>query len=202
MDMNKITPVSPYQNTDNRLKSEKTTHNKGSEANKPAVDDVAATYEPSESKVDNSLGKMYSPDSETISRLKADVEMRTEQLRSLVERLLLQQGHKLNDATDIYAILREGKVQVDPETAAKAQEEISEEGYWGVKQTSQRIFDFAIALTGGDPSKAEAMKEAVKEGFAQAQKIWGGELPDISQKTYEETLKKFDEWIGNNENEQ
>ncbi|AGA69021.1 hypothetical protein Desdi_1528 [Desulfitobacterium dichloroeliminans LMG P-21439] len=200
MDMSKITPVNPHPNTDNRLKSEKTT-NKGSEANRPPVDDVAATYEPSRSKADDSLGKMYSPDTETISRLKADVEMRTEQLRSLVERLLLQQGHKLNDATNIYALLREGKVQVDPETVAKAQAEISEEGYWGVKQTSQRIFDFAIALTGGDPSKAQAMKEAVKKGFAQAQEMWGGELPEISQKTYEETLKKFDEWIGSNEKE-
>ena len=38
------------------------------------------------------------------------------------------------------------------------------------------------------------MREAFKKGFEQAKKTWGGELPEISQKTYEATMKKFDEW--------
>lgn len=199
MEVNRISTAGTYyNNADRSSRLEKNSNYPGQEAGKPSVDPVAAVYEPGDLGTANTLGKTYSQDTETIARLKAEVDQRTENLRSFVEQLLLKQGYKFNDVTDIYQLLREGKVQVDPETAAKAQEEISEDGYWGVKQTSERIFSFAIALTGGDPSKAQAMKDAVIEGYEQAKKIWGGDLPEISQKTYEETLKQFDEWIGSN----
>ncbi|AFL99861.1 MULTISPECIES: hypothetical protein [Desulfitobacterium] len=199
MEVNRLSSAGAYyNNADYSSRSEKSPTQPGQEAGKLPVDSAAAVYEPGNSGTDNTLGKTYSQDTETIARLKAEVDRRTENLRSLVEQLLLKQGYKFNDATDIYQLLREGKVEVDPETAAKAREEISEDGYWGVKQTSERVFSFAIALTGGDPSKAQAMKDAVIEGYEQAKKIWGGELPEICQKTYEETLKKFDEWIENN----
>ena len=32
------------------------------------------------------------------------------------------------------------------------------------------------------------------KGFKEAEKAWGGKLPEISQKTYDEVLKRFDEW--------
>ena len=199
MDLNRITSAaSYYNNSDNKTKVEKNSDNAGHEVVKP-IDEVAAVYEPSTSFIDGAIGKTYSPDTKSIAELKAASDMHKEQLENLVEKLLLKQGQKLTDATDIYKLLREGKVNVDPETAAKAQEDISENGYWGVKQTSERLFAFATALTGGDPGKAEGMKSAVMEGFEQAKKAWGGELPEICQKTYEETLKKFDEWVGNTE---
>ena len=62
-----------------------------------------------------------------------------------------------------------------------------------VKQTSQRILDFAVALTGGDPSKIEAMRDAFKKGYEMAEKAWGGELPDICKDTYDAVFKGFDE---------
>ena len=37
---------------------------------------------------------------------------------------------------------------------AQAQKDIDEDGYWGVKQTSQRLFDFASALAGDDVENA------------------------------------------------
>ena len=77
---------------------------------------------------------------------------------------------------------------------AQAQADIAEDGYWGVNQTSDRIVDFAKALTGGDPNKIEEMREAFKKGFKQAEEKWGGELPEISQKTYDAVLEKFDAW--------
>ncbi len=83
---------------------------------------------------------------------------------------------------------------MDAATKAQAQADIAEDGYWGVNQTSDRIIDFAKALTGGDPSKAEAMRDAFKKGFEQATKTWGDKLPDISQKTYDAAMKKFDDW--------
>lgn len=54
--------------------------------------------------------------------------------------------------------------------------------------------NFAKALVGGDPSRAEEMRDAVIKGFEEAQKAWGGELPDISQQTYDATMKLFDDW--------
>ena len=61
-----------------------------------------------------------------------------------------------------------------------------------MKQTSGRILDFATALTGGDPSKIEDMRKAFKKGYEQAEKTWGGELPEISKKTYDAVMAGFD----------
>ena len=70
-----------------------------------------------------------------------------------------------------------------------------------MNQTSDRLVDFAKALTGGDSSKIESMRSAIKKGFEEAKKLWGGELPEISQKTYDATMKKLDEWAKGTETE-
>lgn len=62
-----------------------------------------------------------------------------------------------------------------------------------MKQTSGRILDFAKALTGGDPDKVEDMRKAFEKGYKQAEKTWGGELPDISKQTYDAVMKGFDD---------
>lgn len=129
-----------------------------------------------------------------IKQLKAEAEQRTSQLQSLVEKMMKQQGKVIAKADDIWSFLASGEFTVDAETKAQAQEDISEDGYWGVKQTSDRIIEFAKALTGGDPTKAEAMKEAFIKGFKEATKAWGKELPDISKDTYDAVISKFDEW--------
>jgi hypothetical protein len=108
--------------------------------------------------------------------------------------MLLRQGEAYGKATNIYSLLREGKVQVDEETRLQAQKDIAEDGYWGVEQTSERLLSFAKALSGGDPSKADIMIEAVKEGFKQAEKAWGGELPQISRDTLDRTISKMESW--------
>ena len=82
----------------------------------------------------------------------------------------------------------------DPDTIKAAQEAISDDGYWGIKQTSDRMVSMAIALTGGDTDKADEMISAIEKGFKQATKSWGEDLPDICQKTLEETKKKMNDW--------
>ena len=89
--------------------------------------------------------------------------------------------------------LAKGDFTVDPETKAQAQADIAEGGYWSVEETSKRILDFATAITGGDPSKLENMRDAFLKGYKQAEETWGGKLPEISQKTYDAVLKGFDE---------
>ena len=79
-------------------------------------------------------------------------------------------------------------------TKAQAQADIAEDGYWGVEQTSDRILDFAKALSGNDPEKADLLLDAFKKGFEQATGAWGKELPDISQRTYDAVVEKFEAW--------
>jgi len=135
--------------------------------------------------------QMYKANEEVITRLKADAQARFDQLIELVQKLINKQGGVYADANDMWNALREGKVEVDPETRAKAQADIAEDGYWGVNATSDRIIDFAQALTGGDKSKLNDMMEAFKKGYEQAEKTWGGKLPEISQKTYDAVIEKF-----------
>ncbi len=134
----------------------------------------------------------YKANAELIEKLKSDAEAQTEKLREIVAQLITKQGTAYANATDMWSFLREGNFTVDAATKAQAEEDISEDGYFGVKQTSDRIIDFALALTGGDTSKLEGMKEAFKKGYEQAEKTWGGELPEISQKTFDAVLEKFD----------
>ncbi|SCX10901.1 hypothetical protein SAMN02910339_01545 [Lachnospiraceae bacterium YSD2013] len=152
-----------------------------------STEDKGVIYEP---KLETPT-QMYKANEEVIARLKADAQARLDQLRDLVQKLICKQGGVYADANDIWNALREGKVEVDPETKAQAQADIAEDGYWGVNATSDRIIDFAKALTGGDNSKLNDMMEAFKQGYEQAEKTWGGKLPEISQKTYDAVIEKF-----------
>lgn len=175
-------------------KTSKTTQNQASQAEQPKASEssAAAVYEKSGQTTDSN--KIYTRDSVTVDRLKSEAERRTQSLRDLVEKLLLKQGQTFTEATDIYGALREGKVQVDDATRLQAQKDIAEDGYWGVEQTSDRMLEFAKAISGGDPSKADELINAVKKGFEQAAKVWGGELPEISRKTVDATIKKLESW--------
>ena len=158
-------------------------------AQSPA-NETGVVYEPS------SVGKMS--DSERaalVQKLKADVQSRTDQLTDLVHQMISKQGNAFGQANDIWKFLASGDFTVDAQTKAQAQADIAEDGYWGVKQTSDRIFDFAMALAGDDEEKLQEMKSAFEKGFKLAEKKWGGELPEISQKTYDAVNKKFDDYF-------
>ncbi len=85
-------------------------------------------------------------------------------------------------------------LKVDDATRAAAQEAVSEDGYWGVKQTAARAINFAIGLAGNDPAKLETLKAAIEKGYAEAEKSWGGSLPGICAQTRDAILKGLDEW--------
>lgn len=87
-------------------------------------------------------------------------------------------------------------LKVDASTIAKAKKDISEDGYYGVKQTSERILSLAKAVAGNDPKKLQEMRDAVEKGFKNVERMWGGELPEISQQTYEKVMSTFDELQG------
>ncbi|MCI8327605.1 MAG: hypothetical protein HFI37_07495 [Lachnospiraceae bacterium] len=139
-------------------------------------------------------GTYKANNSALIQKMKADAENRTNQLRSLVESMMRQQGSKIGQADSIWSFLAGGNYTVSPEVKAQAQADIAEDGYWGVEQTSNRIVEFAKALSGGDTSKADELLEAFKKGYQQATGAWGRSLPSISSRTYDAVVKKFDEW--------
>lgn len=152
------------------------------------TEEVGAVYEPTL----EMPTKTYKANNEVIQKLKAETEARVSQLQSIVSQLISKQADSFANANDMWKALSSGKLEVDPATKAQAQADIAEDGYWGVNATSDRIIDFAMALTGGDPSKIEDMRDAFKKGFKQAERTWGGELPEISQKTFDAVMQKFD----------
>ena len=99
-----------------------------------------------------------------ISKLKADQQSRLQSMQNLVEKLL------------------------------NKQKGISEDGYWGVNKTSDRLVSMAIALSGGDTDKADEMMSAIQKGYDRATAAWGKDLPDICKDTLEATKQKMDDW--------
>ena len=77
-------------------------------------------------------------------------------------------------------------------TQEEATELVSEDGLFGITQTSDRIADFVIDGSSGDESRMRAGREGMLEGFKMAEEMWGGELPEISQKTMEAAIEKVD----------
>ena len=191
MDITGITQAmtANYENT----KVGKDTEKKTTEAvaDTTAAEGAAAAYEKSDAAEKKQTVKY---DAATIEKMKAEAEMKTAQLRSLVEKMLLKQGQKFTTLADAFDMIKDGTIEVDDETAAEAAKEVADDGYWGVEQTSERMFSFAKALAGNDPTKADSMLEALQKGYDEAAKQWGGELPEICQKTLEATKKMLTDW--------
>lgn len=150
-----------------------------------------------EKKATYSVNKMSSEErAALVKQLKADQASRQQQLVSLVHNMLNKQTQTYANAGNdsIWRTLAGGNFTVDAATKAQAQSDIAEDGYWGVKQTSQRLFDFASALAGDDVEKMKEMQAAMEKGFKMAAKTWGGSLPGICQDTMAAANKMFDDY--------
>ena len=177
------TPAVKQEKAENAIFSEEPAaiFEKSSDADKPVVN--------SGKKTDNSA---------LIAQLKADQEQRMQELTDIVQKMLTGQGKAYSLATgdqSIWKYLASGEYTVDELAKKKAQEDISEDGYWGVNKTSDRILDFAKALSGDDPTKAQELLDAFDKGYKEATGEWGKDLPDISKQTYDAVHKKFEDWM-------
>ena len=163
---------------------------------KGAASDKKATY---------SINKMSKEDrASLVQQLKDDQLSRQQSLLDIVNKTLGQQASKFTlanltseDDDSIWKKFANGDFKVDEETRKQAEEDISEDGYWGVKQTSQRLFDFASALAGDDVDKMKEMQAALEKGFQQATKAW--DLPSISSDTLNAANKLFDDYYKSKE---
>ncbi|EOC4488972.1 hypothetical protein ACI244_001584 [Campylobacter upsaliensis] len=72
---------------------------------------------------------------------------------------------------------------------------VGENGFFGVANTANRIADFVIQGAGDDPKKLQKGFEGMKKGFEEAQNLWGGKLPQISQDTINQALEKVSKRI-------
>ncbi|MCR5157090.1 MAG: hypothetical protein K6C96_10470 [Butyrivibrio sp.] len=165
--------------------------------------EAAAVYEKSDDseKASQSVSSKETDRTKIIAQMKADAEVRQQQLLDIVHKMMGKQAKtygiaKSDEDDSIWKFLAKGDFTVDAATKAQAQEDISEDGYWGVKQTSGRILDFAKALAGDDPAKLEKMRTAFEKGYKMAEDTWGGELPEISKQTFDAVMKGFDELTG------
>ncbi len=133
-------------------------------------------------------------DSTEIASLKSASEAATENLRKLVEELILKQDKNYKSALEDSSKEGLAKLGLTTEDVEAAKQAVSVDGEFGVKAVSDRLVDFAIAISGGDKSKLSVLVSAIDEGFAAAKKALGGTLPEISQQTYDETMRKLNEW--------
>ncbi len=194
MSVNGITnSTSTYETYQTSQNTAKETEKKAAESGATTAGETGVVYEPSkDAQAVDSVKKTYTQNTELVNKLKADAENHTKQLQNIVEQLMGKQSQTFGIANDMWKFLASGNFEVDAATKAQAEKDVAEDGYWGVEKTSDRIIDFATALTGGDPDKIEEMREAFKKGYEQAEKTWGGELPDISKRTYDAVMEKFD----------
>ena len=172
----------------------------------------AAVYEKSDSKDDSKdtakstakstvNQKMSKADRDAlVQALKDDANARQQQLIEIVRKSMTGQASTWDKSQGLKSLFE--NLTVDADTIAQAKKDIAEDGYWGVEKTSDRILDFAKALSGGDKDKADELLNAFKKGFSQATGAWGDKLPSICQDTYDAVLKKFDDWKNGTEDTQ
>ncbi len=160
------------------------------------TEEPAAVYEAS---ADKAASNKKAANLKVANYIKTANEARITQLENIVHKLIAGQGDAYGKAKNMWQFLASGNFTVDAATKAQAQADIAEDGYWGVNATSDRIVDFAVALAGDDPDKLEEMRSAFLKGFNKAKETWGGELPEISQRTYDAVMEKFDKLTGKTE---
>ena len=80
-------------------------------------------------------------------------------------------------------------------TQDEAKELVSEDGFFGITQTSDRVSNFVFSFAKDDLELLQKGRDGIVQGFEDAKKLFGGELPEISYKTQERTLALIDEKI-------
>lgn len=181
------------QPTKSTSKAEKKAEAEKSEKS-TAKNEAGVVYEPSHAKDGADSGSKVKDYKNIVKNLKSDLNTRNQQLQNLVSKLLNKQANKYTKLSQLFQDVKDGKISVDPNTVKQAQDDIADDGYWGVEQTSDRLVSMAQALSSGDPEQADKMINAIKKGFDQASKAWGDKLPDICQRTIDAATKKLEDW--------
>lgn len=129
----------------------------------------------------------------SVEQLMAESENAFGHLKQIVGDMLKRQGLKFRDLKDIK--VEDVKTETIDDIAQKeAQAMIAEGGEYSAENVSDRIVDFAKAISGGDKSKLELLRSAIEDGFGAATKDFGAELPEITKETHQLIMDKLDAW--------
>lgn len=102
-------------------------------------------------------------------------------IKDYVRRLFEEQGLELSG--DLW----------DEMSVEDAQAAIADDGEWGPEAVAGRIIDFVAGISEGNPELKERLQEAVRQGFEEARQALGGWLPEVSERTFELVMDRFDE---------
>lgn len=190
-----------YVNANNAVAASKVDAEKGSSEDSVAVSAVTPNTDRAEFSADTKVTtKMSDADrAALVESLKSDLDTQMSRFTNMMMQMFNKQGITgLQAGSDAFwRQIASGNFTVDAKTKAEAQQAISEDGYWGVKQTSQRIFDMAKAIAGEDTAMMKKMQDAVEKGFSQATAAWGKELPGICGETHSAINAMFDDYYKN-----
>ncbi len=125
-----------------------------------------------------------------INKLIAENEKRINDFKETIRRMIAKQGEAYN------LTLFGQRLNVTVEDSQKAAAAIAEGGEYSVDAVATRIMDMAKALAGGDKSKISLLRDSVIKGFEAAGLEFNGGagLPEICRQTFDEVMKRFDEW--------
>ncbi|SFN03806.1 hypothetical protein SAMN05660284_00344 [Formivibrio citricus] len=126
---------------------------------------------------------------ESLATMLEDSDRKVQEMLDLIRPLIEQQGLTMAKVAS-----GEQKLTVDQKTIDDAKAAISEDGEWGVRKVAERILSFAKFQMNDDPAQLQKIRDAVELGFSQAKEVLGGELPEISQQTYDTIMAEFDRW--------
>jgi len=182
----KIDNIGTTQNLNNQYQNAVTPDKYGNTAASDVFSNPVDTYTPS---------VKGAADPAAIDRLWKETNHAADVIRKMVASMLGK-----NDASGqgFWAIRAGGNYKLSEADRVQAQQMVSEDGFFGVKQTTDRIMSFAKALVGEGASdeKIENMRAAVQKGFDEVSRMFGGfdKLPDVTKNTYESIMKAFDDW--------
>ncbi len=135
-------------------------------------------------------GNTYTKGIKTEYTGKSEKAIRNEGMKDMIQKLINKQANKAAGKDDedltLASIMKSyGLDYIESDGA---------EDFWGAEKTANRILDFAKSLAGNDSKAFETVKNAFQKGFGECKKIWGGELPDVCNDTYDRVMSGFDEW--------
>lgn len=123
-----------------------------------------------------------------VSQLNNDAQVRADNMTKMIQSMVVKQGQKSN--LRLFGM----DLNVSAQQSASAAKSLEPGGEYSIDAVAGRIMDMAKALSGGDASKIDKLQTAVMKGFKAAGVEMGGKLPDISNQTYNEVMKRFDDW--------
>jgi hypothetical protein len=100
-------------------------------------------------------------------------------------------GKTTESGLSLESIGYEGKA-LDQLTQGEAKALVSQGGFFGIDETSSRVTSFVLNMTGDNLESLQESRKGLVQGFEEAQKLFGGELPDISVKTQAKSLEIVD----------